>query len=72
MSLSPSIDTADCAERARRRMVNHDTMAAINAAPTMPPMMPLAMRLVFVLPSGFEDEFDASEDDVDASEDDVV
>jgi len=53
-------------------MVNHDTMAAINAAPTMPPMMPLAMTLVFVLPSGFEDEFDASEDDVDASEDDVV
>jgi len=45
-------------------MVNHDTMTVINAAPTMPPTMPPAMTLVFVLPSGFEDEFGASEDDV--------
>ena len=61
MSPLPSIYPVEGAERARRRrMVNHATMPAIKAAPTMPPTTPPAIAPAFELP--LEDEFDADED----------
>jgi len=56
--------TATCAERARlRRIMNHDTMAAIKVATAMPPAVPPPIAPIFELP--LRGEFD----DVDEDED---
>lgn len=57
--------TATCTERARlRRIVMHDTMAAIKVATAMPPAVPPEIGPIFELP--LRDEFDDTDEDEDA------